>query len=89
MRRLGIVLRSKPPLTLLLLTFSPYVQTAAMIKISARRPEERRDNIMRWRQSLAYETLDKVAAWGMQVQKNLTEVQARVLQPPKSELQSV
>lgn len=37
---------------------------------------------MHWRQELSWERLEKVRDWGLEVNTNLTEVQARVLPPP-------
>lgn len=38
-----------------------------MIKISAVKPPDRRIQIEKWRQELAYEQQDKIRAWGLQV----------------------
>ncbi|KAI5451380.1 Protein argonaute [Naganishia albida] len=57
-------------------------QTADMIRIAAQRPQERVNRIMEWRRTLAYERLDKIHAWGLQVSTELTTVPARVLNAP-------
>ncbi|KAJ9122250.1 hypothetical protein QFC22_001670 [Naganishia vaughanmartiniae] len=57
-------------------------QAADMIKVAAQRPGDRRDRIMHWRSELSWERLPKVKDWGLEVNTNLTEVQARVLAPP-------
>ena len=58
-------------------------QTAEMIKVSARPPQTRRDNIMKWRRQLAWEARPEVKSWGLQIKSDFTEVGARVLNPPQ------
>ena len=69
-----------------------------MIKISAVKPPDRRAQIEKWRQELAYEQQDKIRAWGLQVSyaflhvpgqqvdnqinKQLMKVPARILPAP-------
>lgn len=57
-------------------------QTADMIKVSARPPQERREAIMAWRQRLGYQNLEKMSAWGLDISPDMTDVQARVLDAP-------
>ncbi|ORY32296.1 Piwi domain-domain-containing protein [Naematelia encephala] len=58
-------------------------QTTEMIRVSAVRPNERKIAIERWRAELAYERQVKIAAWGLEVNKKLVELEARILAPPK------
>lgn len=53
-----------------------------MIKVSARPPRERADHIMNWRRELAYEKQQKVAAWGIEINPQMMNIEARVLPPP-------
>ncbi|WVQ76034.1 hypothetical protein IAR50_005670 [Cryptococcus sp. DSM 104548] len=57
-------------------------QTAEMIKVTAKPPQQRREAIMAWRQKLNYENLPKLKAWGIQVARDMLTVQARVLNAP-------
>ncbi|WWC86242.1 uncharacterized protein L201_001115 [Kwoniella dendrophila CBS 6074] len=58
-------------------------QTAEMIKVSAIKPGERAAQVRQWRQELAHEKQSKIAAWGLQVNKRMVELQARILPPPR------
>lgn len=58
-------------------------QTAEMIKVSAKPPADRRDAIMAWRKKLSWETRPAVKAWGIEIRDQMTEVPARVLNPPQ------
>jgi eukaryotic translation initiation factor 2C len=58
-------------------------QTAEMIKVSAKPPADRRDAIMAWRRRLSWETRPAVKAWGIEIRDQMTEVPARVLNPPQ------
>ncbi|CAD6584810.1 MAG: hypothetical protein TREMPRED_003962 [Tremellales sp. Tagirdzhanova-0007] len=57
-------------------------QTAEMIRVAAKRPDERRAMIGEWRQKLNYANLPKLKAWGVEVQQNMSQVKARVINPP-------
>ncbi|ODN82180.1 hypothetical protein L202_02471 [Cryptococcus amylolentus CBS 6039] len=57
-------------------------QTAEIIKVTAKPPQQRRDAIMAWRQKLDYDNLPKLKAWGVQVAREMMTVQARVLNAP-------
>ncbi|EIW72602.1 hypothetical protein TREMEDRAFT_12051, partial [Tremella mesenterica DSM 1558] len=57
-------------------------QTAEMIRISAVKPRERAAKIQQWRVDLAYEKQEKISAWGLQVNKQMVELKARVLAAP-------
>lgn len=54
-----------------------------MIKVSAMKPNDRRNTILDWRQKLAYETQEKICEWGWQVNHRMVEIDARILEPPK------
>ncbi|WVQ97314.1 hypothetical protein IAU59_004425 [Kwoniella sp. CBS 9459] len=58
-------------------------QTAEMIKVSAVRPPERRQAVESWRNELAYEKQEKIKQWGLQVNRNLVDIRARILPPPR------
>ncbi|OCF39530.1 hypothetical protein I317_06689 [Kwoniella heveanensis CBS 569] len=58
-------------------------QTAEMIKISAVRPPERKQAVEKWRSELAYEKQEKIRQWGLQVNRNLVDIRARILPPPR------
>ncbi|KAI9636400.1 eukaryotic translation initiation factor 2C 2 [Dioszegia hungarica] len=57
-------------------------QTAEMIKVAAKPPPQRAQMIRDWRQTLDYSNLPKVRAWGVEVNANMMQLNARVLQPP-------
>lgn len=54
-----------------------------MIKVSAMKPNDRRETILNWRRELAYETQEKVREWGLEVNQRMVETDARILDPPK------
>lgn len=54
-----------------------------MIKVSAMKPNDRAETIRNWRRELAYESQEKVAEWGLQVNNRMVELEARILDPPK------
>ena len=54
-----------------------------MIKIASIRPPDRMSAIKGWRSELAYERQNKIKMWGLQINKNLIQLQARVLPPPR------
>nr|XP_018267308.1 uncharacterized protein I303_01293 [Kwoniella dejecticola CBS 10117]OBR89466.1 hypothetical protein I303_01293 [Kwoniella dejecticola CBS 10117] len=58
-------------------------QTAEMIKVSAIKPQERAKLVTDWRAELAHEKQAKIAAWGLQVNKKMIQLQARILPPPR------
>ncbi|WRT64136.1 uncharacterized protein IL334_001065 [Kwoniella shivajii] len=58
-------------------------QTAEMIKVSAIKPKERALQVSNWRKELAYEKQPKIAAWGLQVKRDMVQLQARILPPPR------
>ncbi|BEI91628.1 uncharacterized protein CcaverHIS019_0404480 [Cutaneotrichosporon cavernicola] len=58
-------------------------QIAEMIKHSAMRPPERKATILKWRERLAHETQPKIAKWGLQVNRSMVQLDARVLNPPE------
>ncbi|WVW82289.1 hypothetical protein I302_104295 [Kwoniella bestiolae CBS 10118] len=58
-------------------------QTAEMIKISAIKPQARAAQVDHWRAELAYENQDKIKAWGLQVNKKMVQLKARILPPPR------
>lgn len=49
-------------------------QTAEMIKVSARPPPERRDAVIHWRKTLGYESLSKIAAWGLDISPDMVSL---------------
>ncbi|KAI9636399.1 putative eukaryotic translation initiation factor 2C 2 [Dioszegia hungarica] len=57
-------------------------QTAAMIKVAAKRPEDRVKMIGDWRKKLDWGNLPKVKAWNVKIDPNMMQVKARVLAPP-------
>ncbi|WVQ85375.1 hypothetical protein IAT38_007540 [Cryptococcus sp. DSM 104549] len=57
-------------------------QTAEMIKVSAMKPKDRALAVTEWRAELAYEKQAKLAAWGLQVNTSMVQVQARILPAP-------
>ncbi|WVR05874.1 hypothetical protein IAU60_002900 [Kwoniella sp. DSM 27419] len=58
-------------------------QISEMIKLSAVRPKERADAVMRWRAELDHDRQAKIAAWGLQVNNQMVQVNARILPPPQ------
>jgi hypothetical protein len=59
-------------------------QTAEMIKVSATDPTVRMQNIDKWRTKLDYSSNKKIAAWGLDILKDMMMLDGRVLQPPRS-----
>lgn len=43
------------------------------------------DNIVEWRAKLDYSSRPKIKAWGLDVSRDMLEINARVLQPPRGE----
>lgn len=41
--------------------------------------------IMEWRSRLGYSELPKIQKWGLEVSKDMQQVEARVLPPPKGQ----
>ncbi|WWC67949.1 uncharacterized protein I206_101868 [Kwoniella pini CBS 10737] len=58
-------------------------QTAEMIKVTAKRPEERKASIMKWRQELDYSSLPRLKDWCLEISPFMMEVNARILDPPE------
>ncbi|RXK35353.1 hypothetical protein M231_07375 [Tremella mesenterica] len=56
---------------------------ADMIRIAAKPPAERLKMIQDWRAKLNYSELPKIKAWGMQVQNQMLQAQARILPGPQ------
>lgn len=54
----------------------------SMIKVAAVRPPDRAAAVKGWRTELAYEKQPKLQAWGLEVNRNLVKVDARLLPPP-------
>ncbi|RSH92939.1 hypothetical protein EHS25_008385 [Saitozyma podzolica] len=58
-------------------------QTAAMIKEAAMRPTDRAHAVLKWRQELDHSNQAKIREWGLQVNTNMVQLQARVLPAPR------
>ncbi|WVW78435.1 hypothetical protein I302_100389 [Kwoniella bestiolae CBS 10118] len=56
--------------------------TLHIIRHAAKPPPERQSTIQGWRMKLDYSNLPKIKAWGVEVNKNMMTVPARVLNPP-------
>ncbi|OCF58805.1 argonaute [Kwoniella mangroviensis CBS 10435] len=60
----------------------PGLTTLNIIRHAAKPPPEREATINSWRLKLDYSNLPKIKAWGVEVNKNMMTVPARVLNPP-------
>ncbi|KAL8283156.1 hypothetical protein RQP46_005934 [Phenoliferia psychrophenolica] len=58
-------------------------QAAAMIKVAAKRPEERQLQINQQRAHVAYEANARIGAWDIEASMNMKQITGRVLAPPK------
>ncbi|WWC86900.1 uncharacterized protein L201_001779 [Kwoniella dendrophila CBS 6074] len=57
-------------------------QTAEMIKVAAKRPQERQAKIMAWRKKIDYSRLPKLREWCLDISQEMMKVEARILEPP-------
>ncbi|WWC59473.1 uncharacterized protein I303_102029 [Kwoniella dejecticola CBS 10117] len=60
----------------------PGLTTLHIIRHAAKPPPERQAAIDAWRRRLDYTNMPKVKAWGVQINKKMMEMGARVLNPP-------
>ncbi|KAI5479305.1 argonaute [Pseudohyphozyma bogoriensis] len=58
-------------------------QASAMIKVAARKPDERKQLIDQQRKKIAYETNHRVQSWELNTSPSMMQVEARVLPPPR------
>ncbi|KAK4699963.1 eukaryotic translation initiation factor 2C, partial [Phenoliferia sp. Uapishka_3] len=58
-------------------------QGALMIKIAAKKPEERKHQIEQQRAIISYETNARIGAWDLEASKTMKRITGRVLNPPK------
>lgn len=58
-------------------------QAADMIRVAAQKPMERSAAIKQWRNKLDFNNQPKLKEWGLEVHKDMMDVDARVLQAPK------
>ena len=54
-----------------------------MIKVAAKRPDERQRQIDQQRAHVAYEANSRVAAWGIEASMSMKQITGRILAPPK------
>ncbi|KAK4690803.1 hypothetical protein P7C70_g9488, partial [Phenoliferia sp. Uapishka_3] len=58
-------------------------QGASMIKIAAKKPDERQRQIVQQRNFVSYETNDRIGAWELDSGSTMKRVTGRILAPPK------
>ena len=56
---------------------------AAMIKVAAKRPDERQRQIEQQRAHVAYEANARIRSWGLEASMTMKQITGRVLPPPK------
>lgn len=63
-------------------------QAANQIRVAAKKPHEREQQITQIRNSEAYESNRRAQAWGVQVSKDMLKLEGRILNPPKVQYHS-